>query len=128
MDPSEINRQLSPDDLVVQAKSDLGRGDGLAISGKTGAGIDALIECVRQRLQEKVGQIGIAMRERHRVAMVRAIGYLDDAVLALEAPDAMTDLVAEDLRSAIRAVDSIVGRVDVEHVLDEIFSSFCIGK
>jgi tRNA modification GTPase len=37
-------------------------------------------------------------------------------------------LIAEDLRSAIRAVDSLVGRVDVEQVLDEIFSSFCIGK
>ena len=60
--------------------------------------------------------------------MVRAIEYLDDAIEALDRPDTMTDLVAEDLRSAIRAVDSIVGRVDVEHVLGEIFSSFCIGK
>jgi tRNA modification GTPase len=128
LDPSEMDAALGSDDLVVQAKSDLHRVGGLAISGKTGDGIDALIDRVSQRLQEKVGQIGIAMRERHRVAMVRAIGYLDDAVQALKTPDAMTDLVAEDLRSAIRTVDSIVGRVDVEHVLDEIFSSFCIGK
>ncbi|KQI73577.1 tRNA modification GTPase TrmE [Loktanella sp. 5RATIMAR09] len=128
LDPAEMGDELGPDDVVVQAKSDLHRGDGLGISGKTGDGIDVLIDHVSKRLQEKVGQVGIAMRERHRVAMVRAIGYLDDAVLALETPDAMTDLVAEDLRSAIRAVDSIVGRVDVEHVLDEIFSSFCIGK
>ena len=128
MDSSEIGSDLGVDDLVVQAKSDLYGSGGLAISGKTGDGIDALIERVSARLQEKVGQIGIAMRERHRVAMVRAIGYLDDAAVAVQLPDAMTDLVAEDLRSAIRAVDSIVGRVDVEHVLDEIFSSFCIGK
>ena len=128
LDPSEHGDDLGPDDLVVQAKSDLHSTGYLGISGKTGAGVDALIERVSQRLQQKVGQIGIAMRERHRVAMVRAIGYLDDAVQALETPDVMTDLVAEDLRSAIRAVDSIVGRVDVEHVLDEIFSSFCIGK
>jgi tRNA modification GTPase len=40
----------------------------------------------------------------------------------------MLDLIAEDLRTSIRAVDSLVGRVDVEQVLDEIFSSFCIGK
>lgn len=128
LDPSEHGDDLGPDDLVVQAKSDLHSTGYLGISGKTGVGVDALIERVSQRLQQKVGQIGIAMRERHRVAMVRAIGYLDDAVQALETPDVMTDLVAEDLRSAIRAVDSIVGRVDVEHVLDEIFSSFCIGK
>lgn len=116
------------DDLVVQAKADLYDGDMLAVSGMTGDGITQLIEQVSQRLQAKVGQIGIAMRERHRVAMVAAIAYMDDAMDALDRPDTMTDLVAEDLRSAIRAVDSIVGRVDVEHVLDEIFSSFCIGK
>ena len=117
-----------PDDLVVQSKSDIYGGGGTAVSGMTGEGIDLLISLLTARLQKKVGGVGIAMRERHRVAMMRAIGYLDEAASALEAPDVMADLVAEDLRSAIRAVDSIVGRVDVEHVLGEIFSSFCIGK
>lgn len=128
MDASKANVVEGPDDLVVLAKSDINEANGLAISGMTGEGIDALISSITERLQEKVGNIGIAMRERHRVAMMRAIGYLDDANSALAAPDAMADLVAEDLRSAIRAVDSIVGRVDVEQVLGEIFSSFCIGK
>ena len=40
----------------------------------------------------------------------------------------MYDLAAEDLRHAIRALESLVGRVDVENLLDEIFSSFCLGK
>ena len=38
------------------------------------------------------------------------------------------DLIAEDIRLAVRSLDSIVGRVDVEDLLGEIFSSFCIGK
>ncbi|MDA8740308.1 tRNA uridine-5-carboxymethylaminomethyl(34) synthesis GTPase MnmE, partial [Rhodobacteraceae bacterium] len=38
------------------------------------------------------------------------------------------ELVAEELRSAISALDSLIGQVDVEMVLDEIFSSFCLGK
>jgi tRNA modification GTPase len=38
------------------------------------------------------------------------------------------ELVAEELRQAGRALDVLVGRVDVENLLDEIFSSFCIGK
>ena len=38
------------------------------------------------------------------------------------------ELVAEYLRSAIRALESLVGRIDVENLLDEIFASFCIGK
>ena len=128
LDRDEITDILGPDDVVVQAKSDLLITAGLAVSGKTGAGIDALINHVSRRLNEKVGSIGIAMRERHRIAMIRAIAYLDDARLALDSDDYMTDLVAEDLRSAIRAVDSLVGRIDVEQVLDEIFASFCIGK
>jgi tRNA modification GTPase len=40
----------------------------------------------------------------------------------------MYDLAAEELRQAIRALESLVGRVDVENLLDEIFSSFCVGK
>nr|MCU0911973.1 tRNA uridine-5-carboxymethylaminomethyl(34) synthesis GTPase MnmE [Paracoccaceae bacterium] len=38
------------------------------------------------------------------------------------------EIAAEELRTAIRALDSLVGRVDVEHLLDDIFASFCIGK
>ncbi len=128
LDPTTTADVAGPDDVIVHAKSDLHDWSGLGISGKTGDGVDQLIEQVTARLQEKVGQIGVAMRERHRVAMLRTMEYLDQAMAALKNEDAMTDLVAEDLRAAIRAVDSIVGRVDVEQVLDEIFSSFCIGK
>ena len=35
---------------------------------------------------------------------------------------------AEEIGRAIRALESLVGRIDVEHLLDEIFASFCIGK
>lgn len=128
LDISDGPEDFGSDDLLVIAKADLGSSEGLAVSGMTGEGIDALIDEVSKRLQQKVGGIGIAMRERHRVAMMQAIGYMATATVAMHAKDTMTDLIAEDLRSAIRAVDSIVGRVDVEHVLDEIFSSFCIGK
>lgn len=126
--PSVPESDEMPDDLFVRAKSDMTDGSGLAVSGKTGAGIDALIDEVAARLQKKVGSIGIAIRERHRTAMLRAIEHMSDAQAGMASETGMTDLIAEDLRAAVRAVDSIVGRVDVEHVLDEIFSSFCIGK
>jgi tRNA modification GTPase len=38
------------------------------------------------------------------------------------------DIAAEELHTAIRALESLVGRIDVENVLDEIFASFCLGK
>jgi tRNA modification GTPase len=40
----------------------------------------------------------------------------------------MVELAAEDLRLAARAMGRITGRVDVEDILDRIFSEFCIGK
>lgn len=119
---------LGDDDIVVWAKADLGAAPGLAVSGKTGDGVADLIGAISDKLAGKVARVGTAMRERHRVALLRAVVQLTAAEEALAADHGMTDLIAEELRSAIRAVDSIVGRIDVENVLDEIFASFCIGK
>lgn len=113
-------------DIVVAAKTDVG--DGSGISGITGQGVDDLIKDITDVLRNRVGTIGVAMRERHRIAMLQAITYLDDVQVALESSDFMEDLVAEDIRSAGRAIDSLLGRIDVEDILGEIFSSFCIGK
>mgnify|MGYP001949703449 CR=1 FL=1 len=123
-----LPQDIDESDILVQAKSDLGHRDGLAVSGQSGAGIDQLVDLISSILKNRVGSVGVAMRERHRIAMMRAIGYMDVAEADLNSDSDMTDLIAEELRSAIRAVDSLVGRVDVEQVLDEIFSSFCIGK
>ncbi|MDH5531007.1 MAG: tRNA uridine-5-carboxymethylaminomethyl(34) synthesis GTPase MnmE, partial [Paracoccaceae bacterium] len=43
-------------------------------------------------------------------------------------PEGHAEIAAEELHRAIRALDTLVGRIDVEHLLDEIFASFCIGK
>lgn len=124
----DLPQNIGDSDILVRAKSDIVRGDGLSVSGQTGAGVDNLVAQISDILRERVGSVGVAMRERHRVAMLHAIGYLEAAEMGLGHDLGMTDLIAEELRSAIRAVDSLVGRVDVEQVLDEIFSSFCIGK
>jgi tRNA modification GTPase len=62
-------------------------------------------------------------RARHRAAVEGAVRALQAA-----AEPKGAELRAEDLRQALRQLDSIVGRVDVEHILDEIFAAFCIGK
>ncbi|SFS19783.1 tRNA uridine-5-carboxymethylaminomethyl(34) synthesis GTPase MnmE [Yoonia litorea] len=129
LSPGETRPAASgEDDIVVWGKADLGASETPRVSGQTGEGVDELIENIRKRLETKVGMIGVAMRERHRTAMLRAIGHMDDAQSMMVAEAGLADIIAEELRSAIRAVDSIVGRVDVEQVLGEIFSSFCIGK
>jgi tRNA modification GTPase len=50
------------------------------------------------------------------------------AMSFLESGPDMYDIVAEELRSSIRALEALVGRIGVEDLLDEIFSSFCLGK
>ncbi|GGL55207.1 tRNA uridine-5-carboxymethylaminomethyl(34) synthesis GTPase MnmE [Wenxinia marina] len=108
-------------ELVVLAKDDDGSRGG--VSGRTGAGVDRLVDAVVDRLAGRLSAIGVAMRERHRSAMDRALHHL----CAVKGQAEM-EIVAEEVRLAVRAIDSLVGRVDVEDVLGEIFASFCIGK
>lgn len=114
-----------PDDIVAVSKSDQGTGD---FSALTGDGIDALIDRIASVLEGRASGAGTAIRARHRTAMQQAIIALEAARIQLETAPDLAELAAEELRTGVRAMDSLVGRVDVEHILGEIFSSFCIGK
>jgi tRNA modification GTPase len=115
-------------DIVVLGKADLiGVTDG-AISGKTGLGLEALIAEISNRLQGQAASAGLLIRERQRNALIDAIAGLDAAEGGVENGLTLPELVAADLRLSARALEMILGRIDVENLLDEIFSSFCIGK
>lgn len=116
-------------DLEVVGKADLVVGtDGLSVSGLTGQGVDSLVAEISKTLLDRASNAGIATRERHREALLLSTRYLSAARDGLDLGPDHYDVVAEDLRSAIRALNSLIGRVDVENLLDEIFSSFCLGK
>ncbi|GGE55395.1 tRNA uridine-5-carboxymethylaminomethyl(34) synthesis GTPase MnmE [Actibacterium pelagium] len=119
----------APDDLIVHGKADLETwGDALAVSGKTGVGVGTLVSGITEVLETRAARAATMTRERHRLAVLSAITSVENARnQVIGAPD-LAELAAEELNSAARALDSLVGRVDVEHILDEIFSSFCIGK
>ncbi|UWQ14376.1 tRNA uridine-5-carboxymethylaminomethyl(34) synthesis GTPase MnmE [Aliiroseovarius sp. M344] len=116
------------DDIVVQGKADLHETDRLAVSGLTGQGVDKLVERIGECLADRVKGAGIATRARHRIAMERALCALEDARIEVQHGPERAEIAAEEIRTATRALDSLVGRVDVEHLLDEIFASFCLGK
>ncbi len=116
------------DDLIVRAKSDLKPAEGLAVSGLTGEGIDDLTKRIAEILQARARGAATATRERHRQAIENAAKFLEEAINCLSASGPGMEMAAESIRSAIRALESIVGRIDVEQLLDEIFSSFCLGK
>jgi tRNA modification GTPase len=118
---------LPEPDLTVWNKSDLGGArDGISISLKTGEGLSMLQSLLQQKLQHKLEAPGDApARPRHRHALVEAVATLQHG---LAAPPDQPELLAEDLRLAMRAIGRITGRVDVEELLDFVFRDFCIGK
>ncbi|WP_068116140.1 tRNA uridine-5-carboxymethylaminomethyl(34) synthesis GTPase MnmE [Tropicimonas marinistellae] len=116
-------------DVRVVGKCDLGtEGPGLPVSGMTGQGIEELLARIESALRERVNLAGTATRVRHREVLSAASRALEDARVLLYPDASNAELCAEDLRRAVRALDSMVGRIGVEDVLGEIFSSFCIGK
>lgn len=98
------------------------------VSALTGEGVGDLLDSVTDHLRDRLeaGADPLITRERHRRELELAEGALRRALCGDHA--VAPDLVAEDLRRAAAALGRIVGRIDVEDVLDAIFSEFCIGK
>lgn len=122
-----------PGDLVVVNKIDVGPPVGwpgaFRISVKTGEGIDVLLAVLERRVVEVMGlrDAPSLTRSRHRHALEDAASHIDRACSGAR-EDREPELVAEDVRLAARALGRITGRVDVEDILDVVFSEFCIGK
>lgn len=101
---------------------------GTGISALTGEGVEELLAEIRHRLEERVAGAGAINRARHLSAVQTAIRALESARDEVLAGPGRAEFAAEELRRATDALDSLIGRVDVETLLDEVFASFCIGK
>lgn len=116
-------------DLSGEPPGDVGTANpAVAISAKTGAGIDAL----RARIKQLVGagppgEGSFVARRRHLDALQRARAALANGRAQLEQHRA-GELLAEDLRQAQQALGEITGEFSADDLLGRIFSSFCIGK
>lgn len=96
-------------------------------SAVTGEGLPELLAALEAEAGARVGvgEPALVVRARHRAALEETVAALDRA---MSHRDGGEELVAEDLRLAARALGRLVGRVDVEDILDVIFRDFCIGK
>ncbi|MFC5422157.1 tRNA uridine-5-carboxymethylaminomethyl(34) synthesis GTPase MnmE [Bosea eneae] len=116
-------------EIVVATKLDLGgsaRPGEVGVSAITGAGLPELMALITSRLGKLgQGEPALVTRERQRVAVADAAAAIERAVLL---PHEQPELIAEELRLAVRALERLIGKVDVEDVLDSLFSGFCIGK
>lgn len=111
-------------DLRVWLKLDLEPGPGdLAVSARTGDGVTALLAGIAERLLLRAPAGALAATERQALRL----GEARDAVLKAVKEDSV-EIAVEHLLGGVRSLDQVVGRVDVEDVLDEVFSRFCIGK
>jgi tRNA modification GTPase len=128
---AEINKEsLALEDentIRVYTKSDLAPSlsPALAISAKTGEGVDHLIAVIKHWLHEKFSSAPspLITQARHREALLSALTSLER--FSIEAP---LEIQCEELRHAAFAIAKITGKIEIDDLLDVIFSNFCIGK
>ena len=141
-EPQEINAEWLPDTAIniqVLNKIDIsGKEAGVlpshsktrrvAVSAKTGDGIEALIQTIENSLLVQGTQDSVfSARQRHIDALSEAHSALSESLIAFEHNNA-AELLAEDLKRVQTAIDSLTGRIASDDILGLIFSSFCIGK
>lgn len=96
-------------------------------SAKTGAGLDALRDQLKQLAGAGSGEGAFSARRRHVLALQQVAIHLEQAAHVLAASHA-GELAAEELRQAQQALGEITGSYSSDDLLGAIFGSFCIGK
>jgi tRNA modification GTPase len=98
-----------------------------AISASRGDGISELITALVASAQDYFGggEGGLINRERQRQLLQQTVVSLQGSISAVGEGE---ELVAENLRIAALSLGTLLGRVDVEELLDVIFREFCVGK
>ncbi|HZS17360.1 MAG TPA: GTPase, partial [Candidatus Udaeobacter sp.] len=133
--PHFEERLRDPSEIIVLNKGDLPEHSdwknfsALCISCLTGEGIPEL-------QKEILGQItngnlkaesSLAINARHRDCLRRALESIDRAA-SVQAEGLSSEYTAIHINEALAAVGEVIGVVDVERILDSVFSQFCIGK
>jgi tRNA modification GTPase len=134
--PAHFNgRAGEPNEILVLNKSDLPEDSewkdfpALRISCVTGDGVLDLQREILARIRQQNlrPESAIAINTRHRDCLRRALESCDRAQTSL-GEGLSAEYVAVDLDEALRSIGEVIGVVDVEQILDSVFSQFCIGK
>ena len=109
------------------ASSPVGAAYDLVISTRTGEGLDDLLETLTKRAEFAAGNLSdpLPTRRRHMELLAETSKEISAAIYDEMAP---LEVRAEFLRRASHSLGRITGDVDVEDILDVVFSQFCIGK
>ncbi|UYO54127.1 tRNA uridine-5-carboxymethylaminomethyl(34) synthesis GTPase MnmE [Rhodopseudomonas palustris] len=122
----EVWRVRNKIDLAVGDAGSGGAEHAFRISAATGEGFAELLRELTRFAAQYLGsaEAGLITRDRHRLLLAEASASLERSLVSGLAEE----IVAEELRASAHSLGRLLGRVDVEDVLGEIFSRFCIGK
>jgi tRNA modification GTPase len=102
------------------------------VSAETGEGLSDLIDLIDKALAASVGSVvvdtPILTRSRHIHGITQARSEIEGFAKAWREEELPAPVAAVHLRSATVALESLIGAVSTEDVLDRVFSSFCVGK
>lgn len=116
-------------DLIYNSKADIKKESSFPkISGKTHEGIAEMLEKIGEIMSVRANSVGVAVNSRHHYVIKNAIKSLETAKNQLDKADYPIEIIAENLRNGMNALESLIGVIGIEQVLEQIFSKFCIGK
>ncbi|MEO1659027.1 MAG: tRNA uridine-5-carboxymethylaminomethyl(34) synthesis GTPase MnmE [Pseudomonadota bacterium] len=123
--PAWLSRLEADGDLRLATKADRGPEDapGLSVSSEDASSLKALHDALVHRLDDMAAP-GLAATERQRALLAAAQDLLDGFGGGATEPE----VLSERLRAAARRLEELTGRIAPDDILDDIFSSFCIGK
>ena len=129
---NDAGRSFDEDKYIhVFNKSDIKTPDGdydIVISAKTGDNIQKLKEAIYKSLINDDKQHDtFLISKRQRIAVESALKHIKDALSLLLGGDSL-ELIVEDINRSIDFLDSITSKTTKDDILDEVFSSFCVGK
>lgn len=130
-EPHKNTLHLADDNaLLVANKADRNINDSfrnmVPVSAETGKGLTEfmvlLTDIIRTKFETQTTMPSLT-RARHRDALTETMDHIIRALNGYS-----PDMIAEDIRLAVRSLGRITGKTDVEDLLDIIFRDFCIGK
>jgi tRNA modification GTPase len=144
---AELSGRTTAPIVLVRTKSDLcapgaaeleterqtlGAANAIAVSAESGDGLSSLVTTITTIVSSDAivleHDAPILTHERHRYGIQRALGEVRAFSDRWRTGDVPAVIAAVHLRDAVRALEELVGRVDVEDILDEVFRRFCVGK
>jgi len=117
---------------IESGRAALGAVAALGVSAESGHGLDTLVAMTAHAAEHDAGGLEIdapvLTHARHRFGVSRALDEVREFRARRHEGNIPALVAAVHLREAARSLEELVGRVDVEDVLDEVFRRFCVGK